>query len=76
MNFVEVENATAILVCRGVYRPAAIAKLGRELFARYGNGYIRLKSNNGTSLDKVNVLYHNIPGVQTNEFGHLVQNDG
>ena len=41
-RFHVIEDAAAILVSKGVYRQAKVYRRGKELFAAYGAGFVRL----------------------------------
>lgn len=57
-RFHVVDDAAVILRVRGVYRQAKVYRRGKDLFAAYGTGFIRLMSHNGTSCPNVSWLEH------------------
>lgn len=59
-RFHVIDDAAAILVSKGVYRQAKVYRRGKELFAAYGTGFIRIYKN-GTSLP--NVRCEDVDGV-------------
>ena len=53
MNFFQPLDGHVLLRHQGVFSEHQLYVLGNELFARKGNGYIRLYENNATSKSKV-----------------------
>jgi len=51
-----IDGAFAITTCRGVYRQVAVFRKGVEIYARHGNGFIRLMGNKGTTAPNVSWL--------------------
>lgn len=48
-----IEDAAAILRSKGVYRQAKVYRRGRDIYAAYGSGYIKLGASGGTTLPSV-----------------------
>ena len=48
-----IDDAHVVLCSRGVYRQAKLYRRGRELFAGWGSGYVRLLSASGTTAPAV-----------------------
>lgn len=55
-----VQDAAAILVSKGVYRQAKVYRRGKELFAAYGAGFIRLYRE-GTALPNLRCEAIDVP---------------
>lgn len=60
-----IDDATAILVSKGVYRQAKVYRRGKDLFAGHGSGFIRL-FREGTSLPNVRLDAIDVPGKRIN----------
>lgn len=65
-----IEDAAAILVSKGVYRQAKVYRRGKELFAAYGAGFIRLYQE-GTALPNLRCEAIDVPNqrVTFDRFG-------
>jgi len=48
-----IDEVQCVTRCGGVFRQVAVFRRGVELFARHGNGFIRLESRGVTSAPKV-----------------------
>lgn len=68
-RFHVIEDAAVILRSKGVYRQAKAYKRGIGLYAGYGNGFIRLYKNGGTSLPSVSWEGHDGPQTTYDTLG-------
>lgn len=64
-----IDDAAAILVCKGVYRQAKVYSRGTALFAAHGSGFIRLYRD-GTSLPNVRCEALDVRGLAIREDAH------
>ncbi len=68
MNLFQVIDGSAVVMrSRGIYRQAQAFYRGDEVFARHGNGFIKLGINGATSLSTVSWLHIEAPGVSVAE---------
>jgi hypothetical protein len=58
-----IEDGAVILRARGVFRQAKVFRRGRDVFAGYGGGFVKLHTGNGTSHPAVSWLELSAPGV-------------
>lgn len=59
-----IEEGQVIICSHGVYRQAKVYRRGEDVFAQYGNGYIKLYNGCGTSKPKVSWLGIEAAGVE------------
>ena len=70
--FKVLEGENAVLVQGGVYKVCDVyTRNDGELFAAFGGGYIRLKSNGTTSKDKVYLNTLTFGGLYADRFGNM-----
>lgn len=61
-----IESGNAILCSRGVYRQSKIFRQGKDIYAGFGSGFVKLYSGKGTSHPKVSWLEIEGDGVGYN----------
>jgi hypothetical protein len=71
-----VDDATVVLREKGVYRQAAVHRLGVRLFAEYRKGqFIALLTNDGTSAPNVSWCELDTPTPTRSQDGRIVLTD-
>ena len=72
MSFVKLEGNTAIIVQGGVYKQADLYSWKNGLFLATAGGFVRIKDDNSTTKDKLNVvdLFYDKP-LYVSKFGRL-----
>lgn len=68
-----VDDTHVILRSKGVYRQAKVYRRGDALYAGWGNGFVQLRGNDGTSNPNVSWEETDAPFVR-GKFGHPVWN--
>lgn len=62
MLFHVIPDAQAVLRSRGVFRQVPVFRRGQQLFAKYGAGFIMLRTAGGTSVPYIS--WDHIEGVE------------
>ena len=77
MSFKQLTGETVILQSGGVFKQADLYEWDGKLFAKHGNGFIRLKENGSTSKDGINIelLCIDAP-LRKDRFGRLCVSGG
>lgn len=65
--FTEVTDGKAITISGGVYRQVSVYRRADRLYARHGNGYVRLLQGGTTSAPAVRWLELDTPDIQSQE---------
>ena len=52
-RFHVIDDAAVVLRSKGVFRQAKVYRRGEDLYAGFGNGFVRLLGNGGTSCPNV-----------------------
>lgn len=61
------DGVSVVIQCDGVYSQRQIYKMGRQLYAKIGNGYIALHSSGNTSKPKAMWKHFVCDGVDVKE---------
>jgi hypothetical protein len=71
--FHQIDDAFVILCSRGVYRQAKVFQRDGDVYAGYGNGFVRLyASSNGTSVPHVSWMdAHGVPEMLPDRLGRM-----
>ncbi len=51
-----IEGGTAILCSRGIYKQSKLFRCGKDIYAGFGSGFVKLYSSKGASHPKVSWL--------------------
>lgn len=64
-----IEDGACILFSKGVYRQAKVFRRGKDVFAGYGGGFVKLGGSSGTSSPNVGWRGVEAEGVATDRVG-------
>lgn len=71
--FAPIDDGAVILRAkRGVYRQSKVYRRGRDVFATFGAGFVRLMARSSTTNPDVTWLEIEAPGVEISKSGHPI----